>query len=59
MNLRDGGIFYDSHILDVEREKLDFLAPGKPVELVKLTSCYVEIMYCTHIQKEYICKNLG
>ena len=25
---------YDSHILDVEREKLDLLAPGKPIELV-------------------------
>ena len=25
---------YDSHILDVEREKLDFLAPGKPMVLV-------------------------
>ena len=25
---------YDSHILDVERESLDFLAPEKQVELV-------------------------
>ena len=25
---------YDSHILDVDREKLDLLALGKPVELV-------------------------
>ena len=25
---------YDSQILDVEREKLDLLSPGKPMELV-------------------------
>ena len=50
---------YDSHILDVEREKLDLLALEKLVELVKLTSLYVEAMYGTHIQKESICKNLG
>ena len=49
---------YDSRILDVEREKLYLLAPRKPVELVKLTSCYVETMYGTHIQMVSICANL-
>ena len=49
---------YDSHILDVEREKLDSLALGKPMDLVnKLLLCIN--LNGTHIKKESISNNLG
>ena len=57
--MMDDSILWFSHPRCWEGEDRFTSSWIKPVELVKLKSCYVETMYGTHIQDEYICNNIA